>query len=173
MKANPLQELPTTSSTQCIFFSFNTEFVFMTGRYSICVWRAGEDAVRQRTDCTSTNGLVARGGADPDTNRSVGLHSFHGVERDCRPAGLVEFTDCRSDLSMHLREHVFLGRNRFSVDRLSSSGSGCAAGHLRCHRRSLVSRSLGIGLDADVLRIEAFAARHHRVAPPSSGRALG
>ena len=72
---------------------------------------AGEDAVRQRADCTSTNGLVAPCGADPDTNRSAGLHSFHGVGHDRRRVGLVEFTGCRSDLSMHLRQHVFGGNS--------------------------------------------------------------
>ena len=37
----------------------------------------GEGAVQQRTDYTSTNGLVARGCcAGPDTNRSIGLHSL-------------------------------------------------------------------------------------------------
>jgi len=49
-------------------------------------------------------------GADPDTNRSVGLHSIAVLGRRGRHAGLVEFTGCRSDLSMHLREHVFGGR---------------------------------------------------------------
>ena len=78
-----------------------------------------EVAVRQRTDCTSTNGLVAEISgeaeiADPDTNRSVGLHSLHGVGLDRRHAGLVEFTSCRSDLSVHLREHVYgEGANQF------------------------------------------------------------
>ena len=61
----------------------------------------------RETDCTSTNGLVAPAiagdGADPDTNRSIGLHSLHGVGRDCRPDGLAELTNCRSDLSMQLR----------------------------------------------------------------------
>ena len=34
-------------------------------------------ALTRGTDCTSTNGLVApQYGADPDTNRSAGLHSF-------------------------------------------------------------------------------------------------
>jgi hypothetical protein len=60
---------------------------------------AGEGVVRQRTDCTSTNGLVARRGAGPDTNRSAGLHSRYGVGRDCRHARFTEFTSCRSDLS--------------------------------------------------------------------------
>ena len=37
---------------------------------------ASVDAARQRTDCTSTDGLVALViGAGPDTNRSAGLHS--------------------------------------------------------------------------------------------------
>ena len=73
---------------------------------------ASEAARRQRTDCTSTNGLVAPVGADPDTNRSAGgLHSIHVVGRYVRHARLVEFTGCRSDLSMHLREHVFRGRD--------------------------------------------------------------
>jgi hypothetical protein len=49
-------------------------------------------------------------GADPDTNRSAGLHSIAVVGHLSRHAGLVEFTGCRSDLSMHLREHVFGGR---------------------------------------------------------------
>ena len=75
----------------------------------------------RETDCTSTNGLVAvacprAGAADPDTNRSMGLHSLHGVGRDCRPAGLAEFTNCRSDLSMHLREHVYAGTTFDSVE---------------------------------------------------------
>jgi len=59
-------------------------------RIRLCTQVSGEDegAVRQRTDCTSTNGLVAPSGADPDTNRSVGLHSLHGFGHGCRPAGL-------------------------------------------------------------------------------------
>ena len=71
-------------------------------------------AARQKTDCTSTNGLVAPAGADPDTNRSVGLHSLHGVGHDRRHAGLVEFTSCRSDLSVHLRKHVYGRAKHFS-----------------------------------------------------------
>jgi hypothetical protein len=40
----------------------------------------GFDAFPQRTDCTSTGGLVAPGfGAGPDTNRSAGLHSLAAV----------------------------------------------------------------------------------------------
>ena len=40
----------------------------------------GFDAAPQRTDCTSTGGLVALVvGAGPDTNRSAGLHSFAAV----------------------------------------------------------------------------------------------
>lgn len=71
--------------------------------------------MRQRPDCTSTNGLVAPCGADPDTNRSAGPHSFHGVGRDRRRVGLVEFTGCRSDLSTHLRQHVFGGSTGFGL----------------------------------------------------------
>ena len=98
----------------------------------------GEGAVQQRTDYTSTNGLVARGCcAGPDTNRSVGLSPDTGSPEDgpclakgqacglTRPArpirspglgaiaatqGKPEFTNCRSDLSMQLREHVYAGR---------------------------------------------------------------
>jgi len=57
---------------------------------------ASEGAGRQRTDCTSTNGLGAHRGAGPDTNRSAGLHSRYGVGRDCRPARFTEFASCRS-----------------------------------------------------------------------------
>lgn len=65
-----------------------------------------EAALPQRTDCTSTGGLVAPlVGAGPDTNRSAGLHSFIVcvLGRDTK---LVEFTRRRSDLWMHLRAHV-------------------------------------------------------------------
>jgi hypothetical protein len=58
----------------------------------------GEGAVRQRTDCTSTNGLVARSHAGPDTNRSAGLHSNPVVLDDSSHDGLVELARCRCDL---------------------------------------------------------------------------
>jgi len=51
--------------------------------------------------------LLRSGSADPDTNRSAGLHSIAVVGYSVRHAGLVEFAGCRSDLSMHLRKHVF------------------------------------------------------------------
>ena len=73
----------------------------------------GEGAVQQRTDYTSTNGLVARGCcAGPDTNRSVGLHSLPSFGVIAVSSGKPEFTNCRSDLSMHLREQVLGGRVR-------------------------------------------------------------
>ena len=60
----------------------------------------------QRTDCTSTGGLVALvAGAGPDTNRSMGLHSLLVVAL-WRDTGLVELAHRRSDLWMHLRAHV-------------------------------------------------------------------
>ena len=62
-------------------------------------------------------------GADPDTNRSAGLHSIAVLGRRGPHAGLVEFTGCRSDLSMHLRKHVYRGRLkrccRWLIGRLS------------------------------------------------------
>ena len=48
--------------------------------------------IYKRPCCTPT-------GADPDTNRSAGLHSLCGFGHDCRRIGLVEFAGCRSDLS--------------------------------------------------------------------------
>ena len=56
-----------------------------------------EAAAAQRTDCTSTGGLVALIGAGPDTNRSTGLHSGLVVAR-WRDCWLFEFICCRSDL---------------------------------------------------------------------------
>ena len=51
-------------------------------------------------------------GADPDTNRSVGLQSFAVVGSYVRHAGLVEFTSCRSDLSnASSRATSWVGRN--------------------------------------------------------------
>src|ERR1700704_4912807 len=46
-------------------------------------------------------------GADPDTNRLAGLHSIVVVLPHGSNSGLVELTRHRSDLSMHLRTHVF------------------------------------------------------------------
>src|ERR1700704_1691139 len=46
-------------------------------------------------------------GADPDTNRLAGLHSIVVVIPHGSNSGLVELTCHRSDLSMHLRTHVF------------------------------------------------------------------
>ncbi len=58
-----------------------------------------------------------------------------------RHKGLVEFTGCRSDLSMHLREHVFHGEKLnqfaalfselfgFSLDTLSSFVLSLATPH--------------------------------------------
>lgn len=66
----------------------------------------GEAALPQRTDCTSTGGLVALVvSAGPDTNRSAGLHSLF-VVASRRDTGLVELARRRSDLWMHLRAHV-------------------------------------------------------------------
>lgn len=66
----------------------------------------GEAALPQRTDCTSTGGLVALVvSAGPDTNRSAGLHSLF-VVASRRDTGLVELARRRSDLWMHLRAHA-------------------------------------------------------------------
>jgi hypothetical protein len=62
-------------------------------------------------------------GADPDTNRSAGLHSLRGFGRDCLRVGLAEFTSCRSDLSMHLREHVYRGGTKEIGSRVDRSGA--------------------------------------------------
>ena len=43
-----------------------------------------DEAARPRTDCTSTNCRVASVVADPDKNRSVGLHALNGLGLDCR-----------------------------------------------------------------------------------------
>ena len=93
--------------------------------------------VKVRSDREQTahlqTALLRLVGADPDTNRSAGLHSIRGFGRDCRHAGLVEFTGCRSDLSMHLREHVFGGRVENCVvglvgGRVAQAGQASAAG---------------------------------------------
>ena len=65
---------------------------------------AGGGEERERgTDCFSRDGLVARGvlawRADPDANRSAGLHSNLVVLDDSSHQGLVELARCRSDLS--------------------------------------------------------------------------
>ena len=63
----------------------------------------------RETDCTSTNGLVAvtcprAGAADSDTNRSMGSIRSTGLGRIAATQGKPEFTNCRSDLPMHLRD---------------------------------------------------------------------
>ena len=75
--------------------------------------------MRQRTDCSSTTGLVGpwrgvarvRGRtqirtAQPGSIRCTGLGAIAAA------VGLVEFTGCRSDLSMHLRAHVRHGTRK-------------------------------------------------------------
>ena len=52
--------------------------------------------------------LLHPGGCGPRYEPLSRAPFVRGVGRDCRHAGLVEFTGCRSDLSMHLREHVFV-----------------------------------------------------------------
>ena len=94
-----LQGLPRESTVFSSWVSLLISGCFVFGLFFDGRRAQDEAAVRQRTDCTSTNGLVAPAGADPDTNRSAGLHSFREVGHDRRPMGLVEFTGCRSDLS--------------------------------------------------------------------------
>src|SRR5450759_5204805 len=53
-------------------------------------------------------------GADPDTNRLAGLHSIVVVLPRGSNSGLVELTCLRSDLSMHLRTHVYRGLQLFN-----------------------------------------------------------
>ena len=120
--------------------------------------------MRQTTDCTSTHGLVARGCcAGPDTNRAVGLHSLPSFGLIAVSSGKPEFSNCRSDLSMHLREHALGGRIRVlgwvgRVDRKAAGHSGgCRL--RRWRRRGLL---LGQRFGADLLGITALFARHHR-----------
>jgi hypothetical protein len=71
-------------------------FVFLLAKLAVwfldasCQGRGIEAAMRQRTDRTSTNGLIAPVGADPDTNRSAGLHSRDEVGHDCRRVRFIE-----------------------------------------------------------------------------------
>lgn len=65
------------------------------------------DATSQRTDCTSTDGLVALAiGAGPDTNRSAGLHSRVVLTPKGSTCGLPSSPAAGLTCVMHLREHV-------------------------------------------------------------------
>ena len=101
-----------------------------------------EAAGRQATDCTSTNGLVApSSGCGPRYEPLSRAPFAPGVWRDCRPAKLAEFTDCRSDLSCIFkstsckqRDGADRGSSRSGFDQLgqavamASSDAGVGAG---------------------------------------------
>ena len=93
--------------------------------------------------------------ADPDTNRSAGLHSYHGVTDV--PQGLVEFARRRSDLSEHLQDVVVHGSWLSMGCELSAArwSSRCGDGGSRHAGRSR------LGLFADVIAIEGHAPGHH------------
>ena len=68
--------------------------------------------MRQRADCTSTNGLVApRRVRTQIRTAQLGSIPSTGLGTIAAAWGKPEFTSCRSDLSMHLREHAYGGRN--------------------------------------------------------------
>ncbi len=91
-------DFPRSQVTACGRFYWETVFLALA---------RNEETLKPGTDCTSTVGLVALfHGADPDTNRSAGLHSILVVAQRDITESLSSLAAAGLTCSMHLRIHV-------------------------------------------------------------------